>query len=298
MSAALRSLRPRRTDGHKSTGRLQQFQLVYLEHPTGEQANWEQVGAMIGYKISFHETLSHSQTRTGRGSPLCQQMRNGNNGGWMSHNKKIEKKKKLIDYGVVTDYKGGIAQIFRTHADPKYRSAGTRRVQYDVGPPFAAITSSTLLGRLSTRLQSGISKAHWSGLCAGQSSSSTPDSVIHVFIDFALCTGAQSRWKRKGTNPNCSRKLGTGTEKRRDLLLLPLDLRTTREGEKWKNTLLSYLPPPPPPSLSLTSPHVHCVSYLKSALDEREEKISPRIPKIQSWHTVLADNQKITNKEH
>uniref|UniRef100_A0A3P8W8X0 Eukaryotic translation initiation factor 4E binding protein 1 n=1 Tax=Cynoglossus semilaevis TaxID=244447 RepID=A0A3P8W8X0_CYNSE len=29
-------------------------------------------------------------------------------------------------------------------------------------------------------------------LCAGQSSSSTPDSVIHVFMDLALCTGAQS----------------------------------------------------------------------------------------------------------
>ncbi|XP_061896188.1 uncharacterized protein LOC133645320 isoform X3 [Entelurus aequoreus] len=39
--------------------------------------------------------------------------RNGNSRGWMSHNKKVEKKKKLIDYGVGTDYKGGPAQIFR-----------------------------------------------------------------------------------------------------------------------------------------------------------------------------------------
>ena len=46
----------------------------YLEHPTGEQAHWEQVGAMIGYKSSFPEMLSHSQTRMGRGSPLCEQM--------------------------------------------------------------------------------------------------------------------------------------------------------------------------------------------------------------------------------
>ncbi|MDF4264906.1 helix-turn-helix domain containing protein, partial [Vibrio parahaemolyticus] len=48
---------------------------TYLEHPTGERANWEQVGAMIGYKSSFPEMLSHSQTRMGRGSPLSEQMR-------------------------------------------------------------------------------------------------------------------------------------------------------------------------------------------------------------------------------
>ena len=30
---------------------------------------------MIGYKSSFPEMLSHSQTRMGRGSPLCEQMR-------------------------------------------------------------------------------------------------------------------------------------------------------------------------------------------------------------------------------
>ena len=48
---------------------------TYSEHPSGEQANWEQVGAMIGYKSGFPEMLSHSQTRMGRGSPLCEQMR-------------------------------------------------------------------------------------------------------------------------------------------------------------------------------------------------------------------------------
>uniref|UniRef100_A0A3P8S0T8 Uncharacterized protein n=1 Tax=Amphiprion percula TaxID=161767 RepID=A0A3P8S0T8_AMPPE len=99
-------------------------------------------------------------------------------------------------------------------------------VQYDVGPPFAARTASTLLGRLSTRFRSvfmgiidhssrsSFVRSHTdvgpeglalslcsnssqrcsmglrSGLCAGQSSSSTPDSVIHVFMDLALCTGA------------------------------------------------------------------------------------------------------------
>ena len=48
-----------------------------------------------------------------------------------------------------------------------------------------------------------------SGLCAGQSSSSTPDSAIHVFMDLALCSGAQSCWKRKGPAPNCSHKVGS-----------------------------------------------------------------------------------------
>uniref|UniRef100_A0A3Q2R0I1 SRCR domain-containing protein n=1 Tax=Fundulus heteroclitus TaxID=8078 RepID=A0A3Q2R0I1_FUNHE len=48
-----------------------------------------------------------------------------------------------------------------------------------------------------------------SGLCAVLSSSSTPDSAIHVFMDLALCSGAQSCWKRMGTAPNYSHKNGS-----------------------------------------------------------------------------------------
>ena len=48
-----------------------------------------------------------------------------------------------------------------------------------------------------------------SGLCAGQSSSSTPNSLMHVFMDLALCTGAQSCWNRKGPSPNCFHKVGS-----------------------------------------------------------------------------------------
>ena len=92
-------------------------------------------------------------------------------------------------------------------------------------PPFAAITASTLLGKLSTRFRSVYGSfwpffqkhicevRHWcwteslahslrsnssqrcsiglrSGLCAGQSGSSTPNWLIHVFMDLALCSGA------------------------------------------------------------------------------------------------------------
>ena len=48
-----------------------------------------------------------------------------------------------------------------------------------------------------------------SGLCAGQSSSSTPNSLIHVFMDLALCTGAESCWNRKKPSPKCSHKVGS-----------------------------------------------------------------------------------------
>ncbi|MEQ2289421.1 hypothetical protein AMECASPLE_032821 [Ameca splendens] len=48
-----------------------------------------------------------------------------------------------------------------------------------------------------------------SGLCAGQSSSSTPNSLIHVLMDLALCTGAQSCLKMKGFSLNCSHKVGS-----------------------------------------------------------------------------------------
>lgn len=43
-----------------------------------------------------------------------------------------------------------------------------------------------------------------SGLCAGHSSSSTPD-----FMEIALCAGAQSYWKRKGTASDCYHKVGS-----------------------------------------------------------------------------------------
>ena len=46
-----------------------------------------------------------------------------------------------------------------------------------------------------------------SGLCGGQSSSSTPNSSNRVFIVLALCTGAQSCWNRKGPSPNCCHKV-------------------------------------------------------------------------------------------
>ena len=48
-----------------------------------------------------------------------------------------------------------------------------------------------------------------SGLCASQSSSYTPNALIHVFMDLALCTGAQSCWNRKGLSPNCCYKVGS-----------------------------------------------------------------------------------------
>ena len=48
-----------------------------------------------------------------------------------------------------------------------------------------------------------------SGLCAGQSSSSTPNSSNYVFIVLALCTGVQSCWNRKGPFPNSCHMVGS-----------------------------------------------------------------------------------------
>jgi len=79
----------------------------------------------------------------------------------------------------------------------------------------AFVRSGTDVGRegLTRSLRSNSSQRCYiglrSGLCAGQSSSSTPNSLIHVFMDLALCTGAQSCWNRKGPSPNCSHKVGS-----------------------------------------------------------------------------------------
>lgn len=45
-------------------------------------------------------------------------------------------------------------------------------------------------------------------LCAGQSISSTPNLLIDVFIDLALCSGVQSYWNEKSPSPNSSHKVG------------------------------------------------------------------------------------------
>ena len=85
--------------------------------------------------------------------------------------------------------------------DHSSRSAFVRS-HTDVGPEGLALS---LRSNSSQRCSIGLR----SGLCAGQSSSSTPNSLIHVFMDLALCTGAQSCWKRKGPSPNCSHKVGS-----------------------------------------------------------------------------------------
>lgn len=46
-----------------------------------------------------------------------------------------------------------------------------------------------------------------SGLCAGQSSFSTANSLIHVFMDLTLRTCAQFCFNRKGPSSNCSHKV-------------------------------------------------------------------------------------------
>nr|XP_061825561.1 glucoside xylosyltransferase 1-like isoform X2 [Nerophis lumbriciformis] len=86
---------------------------------------------------------------------------------------------------------------------------------FDLSSKSALVRSHTDVDRegLALSLHSNSSQrcsiGFRSGLCAGQSSSSTPDSVIHVFTDLALCTGAQSCWKRKGPALNCSHKVGS-----------------------------------------------------------------------------------------
>ena len=85
--------------------------------------------------------------------------------------------------------------------DHSSRSAFVRS-QTDVGREGLALS---LHSKSSQRCSIGSR----SGLCAGQSSSSTPNYLIHVFMDLALCTGAQSCWNRKGQSPNCSHKVGS-----------------------------------------------------------------------------------------
>jgi len=82
--------------------------------------------------------------------------------------------------------------------DHSFRSAFVRS-DTDVGwEGLAHSLRSNSSQRCSIELRSG----PW-----GQSSSSTPNWLIHVFIDLALCTGVQSCWNRKRPSPNCFHKV-------------------------------------------------------------------------------------------
>jgi hypothetical protein len=60
------------TKDRESWGMLK---ITCLENSTDEHVNWKQVSVMIGYKISIPKRLCHSQSRMGRGSPLCGELR-------------------------------------------------------------------------------------------------------------------------------------------------------------------------------------------------------------------------------
>ena len=75
-----------------------------------------------------------------------------------------------------------------------------------------------------------------SGLCARQSSSSTPILTKHFCMDLALCTGALSCWNRKGPSPNCCHNVGSTEWSRMSLnaVVLRFTFTGTKEPEPWK----------------------------------------------------------------
>ena len=67
---------PKWLEQRQQNGKVEEClkKITCLKHSTGEQVNWKQVSAMIGYKRSIPERVSRSQARMGRDSPLCEQL--------------------------------------------------------------------------------------------------------------------------------------------------------------------------------------------------------------------------------
>jgi len=75
------------------------------------------------------------------------------------------------------------------------------------------------------------------------------NSLIHIFMDLALCADAQSCWNRKGSFPNCSHKVGSMKLSKLSwyanaLRVLSLELRG--QAQPLKNN-----PAPQPPSTKM-----------------------------------------------
>ena len=77
-----------------------------------------------------------------------------------------------------------------------------RRTQTDIQHSVAFVQ-----GKRST---STLAEVGIIGLCAGQSSSSTPISTNHFCMDLTLCMGLLSCWNRKGLPLTLKISLGTG----------------------------------------------------------------------------------------
>jgi hypothetical protein len=95
-----------------------------------------------------------------------------------------------------------------------------------------------------------------SGLCAGQSSYSTPISTNHFCMDLALCKGALSCWNRKGPYSNCCRKFGITELSGRSFYALVL--RCPFSGTKGPSTNHEKQPHaifPPPPNFRVGTMH-------------------------------------------
>ena len=161
-------------------------------------------------------------------------------------------------------------------------------INMELVPPFASITASTLLGRLSTRcwniaagtcFQSATRPLVWSStdvgllglsrsqcsnssqsclmglrsrLCAGQSSSSIPILTNHFYMDLALSTGALSCWNRKGPSPNCCHKVGSTELSRMSLYDVVLRFHFTgTKGPSPNNEKQPQTIIPPPPNFAV-----------------------------------------------
>ncbi|KAI4884676.1 hypothetical protein NFI96_030823 [Prochilodus magdalenae] len=88
----------------------------------------------------------------------------------------------------------------------------------------------------------------------GQSSSSTPDSLIHVFMERALCTGVRSCWNRKGPSPNCPHRVGSMERSR--VSWSAEALRVPLTGNKGRSLTPEHHPHtiiPPPPNFTLST---------------------------------------------
>ena len=157
-------------------------------------------------------------------------------------------------------------------------------ISMELVPPIAAITVSTLLGRLSSICRNIATKALGrssidvgilglarsrcsnssqkcsmglrSGLCAGQSSSSTPIMTTHFCMYLALCMGELSCWNRKGPSLNCCHKVWSTESSWMSLyavaLTFPFTLTKGRSSnhEKQPQTII-----PPPPYFTVGTMH-------------------------------------------
>lgn len=133
--------------------------------------------------------------------------------------------------------------------------------------------------------------------CQDQSSFSTPNMLIHVFMDFALGAGAQSCWNMSGPSTNCCHNFGSTPSSKMSLHAEALSVLCTKGQAQPPKNNPTPLFPLHQSTLGdtvryvLLAPHklrlINCIARQRSIIDHSRRITLPFLSPRVEWQSAL-----------